>query len=107
MKMIRAIIRPEKTDDVLKALIEEGFPSVTKAEVYGRGKQMGIKIGEVFYDELPKEMLIIVTEDENEEAIVKIITENAKTGSGNFGDGRIFVTSIEKAYTISSMSEGL
>ncbi len=107
MKMIRAIIRPEKTDDVLSALLEEGFPSVTKAEVYGRGKQMGIKIGEVFYDELPKEMLIIVAEDENVETIVNIITENAKTGSGNYGDGRIFVTSIDKAYTISSMSEGL
>ena len=55
MIMIRAIVRPEKADAVLAALMDAGFPAVTKMDVSGRGKQRGIKIGEVTYDELPKE----------------------------------------------------
>ena len=107
MVMIRAIIRPEKVDDTLKALAEAGYPAVTKTEVYGRGKQKGLQVGSVFYDELPKEMLIIVVEDEAQEEVASVIIEAARTGSGNFGDGRIFVTPIKKAYTISSRTEGL
>lgn len=108
MLILRAVIRPEKVDDVLAALLEAGYTSVTKMDVYGRGKQKGIKIGEVFYDELPKVMLMMVIEDESEEKIVNIIFKNAKTGAnGNFGDGRIFISPVSKAYTISNMSEGL
>ena len=54
MKMIRAIIRPEKVDEVLVELSDAGFPAVTKIDVVGRGKQRGIKVGDVHYDELPK-----------------------------------------------------
>lgn len=107
MVMIRAIIRPEKVDGTLKALADAGYPAVTKIEVYGRGKQKGLQVGSVFYDELPKEMLIIVVDDEAEEKVSSIIIEAARTGEGNFGDGRIFVTPIKKAYTISSKAEGL
>lgn len=108
MVLLRAIIRPEKVDDVLVALLDAGHTSVTKMDVYGRGKQKGIKIGEVFYDELPKVMLLMVIEDDVKDEIVKIIFDSAKTGEhGNFGDGRIFITPVDKAYTISSMSEGL
>ncbi len=108
MVLLRAIIRPEKVDDVLAALLDAGHTSVTKMDVYGRGKQKGIKIGEVFYDELPKVMLLMVIEDDVKDEIVKIIFDSAKTGEhGNFGDGRIFITPVDKAYTISSMSEGL
>ena len=60
MIMIRSIVRPEKVDDVLAALMEAGFPGVTKMSVVGRGKQRGIKIGEITYDEIPKELLLIV-----------------------------------------------
>ena len=63
MIMVRAIIRPEKSDDVLAALMEAGFPAVTKMDVYGRGKQRGMKVGEVTYDELPKEMIFTVVND--------------------------------------------
>ena len=93
MVLLRAIIRPEKVDDVLAALLDAGHTSVTKMDVYGRGKQKGIKIGEVFYDELPKVMLLMVIEDDVKDEIVKIIFDSAKTGEhGNFGDGRIFIT---------------
>jgi nitrogen regulatory protein PII 1 len=63
MIMIRAIIRPEKSEAVLTALLEAGFSALTKMEVYGRGKQRGMRVGEVTYDELPKEMLLTVIND--------------------------------------------
>jgi nitrogen regulatory protein PII 1 len=103
MIMVRAIIRPEKTDDVLAALMDAGFPAVTKMDVYGRGKQRGMKIGEVTYDELPKEMIFTVVKDADKDYVVKIIMESARTGSkGAFGDGKIFVSPIDEVYTVSS-----
>lgn len=102
MKMIRAIVRPEKTSIILDELVDAGFPAVTKIDVVGRGKQRGIKVGNVHYDELQKEMLMLVVEDESKDDVVKIIAKNAKTGDGAFGDGKIFVNSVEDVYTISS-----
>ncbi|RCX12728.1 nitrogen regulatory protein P-II family [Anaerobacterium chartisolvens] len=103
MLMIRAIIRPEKVGVVLAELSDAGFPAVTKMDVSGRGKQRGVKVGDVFYDEIPKEMLIMVVKDEDKDDVVKIIMKNAKTGEkGAFGDGKIFISPVEEAYTISS-----
>ncbi|MDD3137947.1 MAG: P-II family nitrogen regulator [Lachnospiraceae bacterium] len=107
MKMVRIIIRPEKTKEVRDALEAAGFAAVTEMDVYGRGKQKGITIGNVKYDELPKIMLFMIIEDEDEEKVCRIILEKARTGEGNIGDGRIFVIPVEKAYTISSGTEGL
>lgn len=102
MQMIRAIVRPEKVGGVMKAMFEAGYVAVTRIPVVGRGKQRGIKIGEITYDELPKEMLIVVVNDEDKEFVVKSIMESAKTGDkGAFGDGKIFVAPIDEAYTIS------
>jgi len=103
MIMVRAIIRPEKTDEVLAALMYAGFPAVTKMDVYGRGKQRGMKIGEVTYDELPKELIITVINDSDKDFVVETILKSAKTGSkGAYGDGKIFVTPVEEVYTVSS-----
>ena len=107
MIMIRAVVRPEKSGDVLSEFLDAGYAGVTKEEVYGRGRQKGIVVGEMHYDELPKELLIIIAEDKDKEDIIRIIMKNAKTGSGNFGDGRIFITPVEEAYTISSGKAGL
>ncbi|WRS27608.1 P-II family nitrogen regulator [Oscillospiraceae bacterium MB08-C2-2] len=107
MQMIRAIIRPEKSGTVMSELAAAGFPAITKMDVYGRGKQKGITVGEVHYDEIPKEMLIIVCRDEDKEDLIRIIIKNARTGSGTYGDGRIFVSQIQEAYTISSGKSGL
>jgi len=101
--MVRAIVRPEKSDAVLAALMDAGFPAVTKFNVAGRGKQRGIKIGEIQYDELPKVMLICVVGDNDKEFVIKTIMESARTGDkGAFGDGKIFVSAVEEMYTISS-----
>lgn len=102
MKMIRAIVRPEKVSFVLDELSDAGFPAVTKIDVVGRGKQRGVKVGNVHYDEIPKELIMMVVEDDSVEDVVAIITKSAKTGEGNFGDGKLFVSEIENAYTISS-----
>ncbi|WP_211316137.1 P-II family nitrogen regulator [Mangrovibacterium marinum] len=100
--MIRAIIRPEKSSKVLTALFEAGYPAVTKIPVVGRGKQRGIKIGDITYDELPKEMLVVVCNDDDKEYVIKTIMDTAITQpKGAFGDGKIFVQPIEEAYTIS------
>jgi nitrogen regulatory protein PII 1 len=103
MIMIRAIIRPEKADAVLAALMDAGFPAVTKYSVAGRGKQRGIKIGEVTYDEIPKTMLMSVIQAEDKDFVINTIMNTARTGAkGAFGDGKIFVNEVECAYTISS-----
>lgn len=103
MILIRSIVRPEKVDNVLAALMESGFPGVTKMSVVGRGKQRGIKIGEITYDEIPKELLLTVVKDNDKEFAVRTIIKAARSGEkGAFGDGRIFITPVEEAYTISS-----
>ncbi|NOX26005.1 MAG: P-II family nitrogen regulator [Deltaproteobacteria bacterium] len=103
MLMIRAIIRPEKTDEVKAALLEAGYPAVTKMEVYGRGKQRGLKVGNVTYDELPKEMLMVVADDFEKDLILRTILDSARTGKkGSYGDGKIFITPVDEVYTVSS-----
>jgi nitrogen regulatory protein PII 1 len=105
MKMIRAIIRPEAADTVSDGLSEAGFSSLTKIPVFGRGKQKGISVGSVHYDELPKTMLLIVVEDNSVEEVIKIIKYKAYTG--NFGDGKLFVSSVEDAFTVRTGVKGL
>ncbi|MEJ2154433.1 MAG: P-II family nitrogen regulator [Desulfobacteraceae bacterium] len=103
MILIRSIVRPEKVDDVLAALMDAGFPGVTKMSVVGRGKQRGIKIGEITYDEIPKELLLTVVKDQDKDFAIRTIMNAARTGDkGAFGDGKIFVVPVEEVYTISS-----
>ena|ERR1035437_431872 len=103
MLLIRAIVRPEKSSVVLKALFEAGFPAVTKMAVFGRGKQRGLKVGNVTYDELPKELLLIGIKDADKDFVINTIIDAARTGEkGAFGDGKIFITPIVETYTISN-----
>ena len=103
MIMIRAIVRPEKADEILAALMDAGFPAVTKYSVAGRGKQRGIKIGEVTYDEIPKTMLMSCVPAADKEFVINTIMDYARSGKkGNFGDGKIFVSEVDETYTISS-----
>ena len=103
MKMVKAIVRPEKAADVLSALSAAGHNSVTRISILGRGKQRGLKVGDVYYDEIPKEMFCIVCEDSDVEDIVKVISQTARSGKeGAYGDGKIFINPVAQAYTISS-----
>ena len=103
MIMIKSIVRPEKVDSVLAALMEAGFPAVTKLSVVGRGKQRGIKIGEITYDEIPKELLLTVVREQDKDFVIKTVIGAARTGTkGAYGDGKIFVSPVHEVYTISS-----
>ncbi len=105
MKMIRAFIRPEKEQEVVLALEGAGFPSVSKMPVFGRGKQKGLQVGPVHYDELPKTLLMIVVDDEDERKVIDLIQTKAKTGF--IGDGKIFVSPVDSAYTVRTGEAGL
>ena len=80
MKMIRAFIRPEKEQEVVLALEGAGFPSLTKMPVFGRGKQKGLQVGPVHYDELPKTLIMMVIKDKDMKKVVGIITEKQEQG---------------------------
>jgi nitrogen regulatory protein PII 1 len=105
MKMIRAIVRPEAADVVTDGLAEAGFVSLTKIPVFGRGKQKGITVGATHYDELPKTMILIVVEDKSVEEVLKLVQFKAYTGS--FGDGKVFVSPVESAFTVRTGTAGL
>ena len=105
MKIIRAIIRPNKEEKVVEHLEKEGFYSMTKMNVFGRGKQKGIRVGTVCYDELPKVMMMLVVEDDDVSKAIKIIQNSARTG--NIGDGKIFVSDVSQVYTVRTGASGL
>lgn len=98
MKMIRAFIRPEKEQEIVLALEGAGFPSLTKMPVFGRGKQKGLQVGPVHYDELPKTLVMMVVEDSEVDKVINLIQDKARTGF--IGDGKIFVSPVEASYTV-------
>jgi nitrogen regulatory protein PII 1 len=98
MKLIRAIIRPERDESVVDSLERAGIVSLTKMDVLGRGQQRGIQVGATIYDELPKVQLMIVVEDARVDAALAAIEAGAKTGQ--HGDGKVFISPVDAAYTI-------
>jgi len=102
MKLIKAIIRPNKVDEVKEALDKLGVSGITVTEVRGHGKQKGhaaiYRGREYTVSLLPKMQVEVVLADSLiDEAVIAIVTA-AKTGE--IGDGRVFVVPIERAYRI-------
>ena len=99
MKKIEAIIRPERLEQVKKALEEKGFVALTIIDVLGRGEQKGIKLqyrgGTMVVDLLPKLKLELFVSDEDVDKAMLAICEAGRTGKP--GDGRIFVSPVEKS----------
>jgi nitrogen regulatory protein P-II 1 len=102
MKLIKAIIKPERFEFVKKALEEKGYIGMTVSEVKGRGEQKGIALqyrGKVMsVDMLPKIQIEIVVWDENADDLIALIMGSARTGK--IGDGKIFVLPVERAIRI-------
>lgn len=102
MKMITAIIKPFKLDDVREALADVGIQGVTVTEVKGFGRQKGhtelYRGAEYVVDFLPKLKLEIAVSDEQVEEVVQTIQETAQ--SGKIGDGKIFVSPLEQVVRI-------
>jgi len=102
MKKVEAIIKPFKLDDVKEALHEVGVSGITVTEAKGFGRQKGhtelYRGAEYVVDFLPKVKLEVVVEDGIVDRVVEAIANAARTG--RIGDGKIFVTSVEKAVRI-------
>ncbi len=98
MKLIKAIIRPEKETDVIRALEQAGLSALTKWDVLGRGRQRGIQVGAAVYGELSKLCLMLIVQEADAPKAIETILASAKTGHP--GDGRIFVSEVKQAYTI-------
>ncbi len=108
MLMIRSIVRPDRKEAVLAALSNAGFHAATVVDVVGRGKQKGIRMGSMVYDEIPKTLILVAVEDRDKDRLIDVILKTARSGEkGAFGDGKIFVSPVEEAYTISSGLKGL
>jgi nitrogen regulatory protein P-II 2 len=102
MKMVTAIIKPFKLDDVRQALAEIGIQGITVTEVKGFGRQKGhtelYRGAEYVVDFLPKVKLELAVDDSRVDQVVEAITSVARTGK--IGDGKIFVTQLEHAVRI-------
>ncbi|AAC06545.1 P-II family nitrogen regulator [Aquifex aeolicus] len=105
MKLVKAVIRPEKVYEVIKALESEGFKAMTMWDVVGRGKEGGILVGGTPYDELAKTLIMVAVKDEDVDKVIQSITKAAHTGA--YGDGKVFVCSISKVWTIRTKEEEL
>jgi nitrogen regulatory protein P-II 1 len=102
MKKIEAIIQPHKLEDVKEALVAAGVDGITVVEAHGHGRQKGhtevYRGHEYKVDMRPKIKMEVVVADFQLERIVNLIVDAARTG--NIGDGKIFVSSIENAVRI-------
>ena len=107
MKKIEAIIKPFKLEEVKDALASIEVTGMTVNEVKGYGRQQGhselYRGAEYVVDFLPKIRLDVVVADENVDKVIATIVEAAKTGK--IGDGKIFVTNVEKVVSIRTGEE--
>lgn len=108
MKLVTAIIKPFKTDEVREALTELGVSGMTLTEVKGFGRQKGhtelYRGAEYATDFLPKAKLEVAVADELAERAIEAICKAA--GTGRIGDGKIFVTGLEQAVRIRTGETG-
>ncbi len=108
MKLITAVIKPFKLDDVREALSEIGVQGITVTEVKGFGRQKGhtelYRGAEYVVDFLPKVKIEVAIDDDLVERVIEAITKTANTGK--IGDGKIFVFDLEQAIRIRTRESG-
>lgn len=108
MKKMEVVIKPFKLEDVKDALAEIGITGMTVSEVKGYGRQKGhselYRGAEYTVDFMPKIKLDIVVNDEDVDKVVETVIESAKTGK--IGDGKIFISDIEKIVRIRTGETG-
>jgi len=108
MKMVEAIVKPFKLDEVKEALTKSGIQGMTVEEVKGFGRQKGhtelYRGAEYSVDFLPKVKIQIIVPDDKAADVVQVITDSAKTGK--IGDGKIFVSSVEEVIRIRTGEKG-
>jgi nitrogen regulatory protein P-II 1 len=108
MKMVEAIIKPFKLEEVKEALTKVGIQGMTVEEVKGFGRQKGhtelYRGAEYSVDFLPKVKIQILVPDDQVSTVVQVISDSAKTGK--IGDGKIFVSSVEEVIRIRTGEKG-
>jgi nitrogen regulatory protein P-II 1 len=107
MKKIEAIVRPEKLNQVKAALEGIDALGMTIIDVHGRGEQKGLEFinraGKYRVDLLPKTLIVLVVPDKEVDMVIKTIVESARTGE--MGDGKIFVSEVERCIRIRTGDE--
>ena len=108
MKLVTAIVKPFRLDDVRNALSEVGIQGMTVSEVKGFGRQRGhtelYRGAEYVVDFLPKAKIEVAVSDDLVERTIETIIESAKTGK--VGDGKIFVTELDQVWRIRTGESG-
>ena len=108
MKLITAIIKPFKLQEVREALVDAGIEGLTITEVKGYGRQKGhtemYRGAEYSVDTLPKIKLEILVDDENLQTVTDVVSKTANTGK--IGDGKIFITTIDEVIRIRTGETG-
>ena len=108
MKMVEAIVKPFKLDEVKEALTKAGIQGMTVEEVKGFGRQKGhtelYRGAEYSVDFLPKVKIQILVPDDKAATVVQVITDSARTGK--IGDGKIFVTDVQEVVRIRTGERG-
>lgn len=108
MKLITAIIKPFKMDEVHEALMDVGIPGVTVTEVKGFGRQKGhtelYRGAEYVVDFLPKLKIEVAVDDGMVDSVVEAISRSAQTGK--MGDGKIFIVDLEQAIRVRTGESG-
>ena len=108
MKLITAIIKPFKLQEVREALVDAGIEGLTITEVKGYGRQKGhtemYRGAEYSVDTLPKIKLEILVDDGNLQTVTDVVTKTANTGK--IGDGKIFITTIDDVIRIRTGETG-
>ena len=109
MKLIKAIIRPNKVDEVRAALEKASVSGMTVTEVRGHGRQKGHKAvyrgREYDVSLLPKTMIEMAVSDELVDEVINVLMKSARTG--DIGDGRIWVLNVEEGYNIRTAARDL
>jgi nitrogen regulatory protein P-II 1 len=108
MKLVEAIVKPFKLEEIKEALTKAGIQGMTVEEVKGFGRQKGhtelYRGAEYSVDFLPKVRLEILVPDDKAARVVELITESARTGK--IGDGKIFVTPVDEVIRIRTGERG-
>ena len=108
MKLVTAVVKPFKLDDVREALSDIGMQGITVTEVKGFGRQKGhtelYRGAEYVVDFLPKVKIEVATTDDQVDQVIEAISKAANTGK--IGDGKIFVVNLEQAIRIRTVESG-
>ena len=112
MIKIEAIIKPEKATAIGLSLEEAGDGGYFLSNVTGKGNQKGVEVTtgrgttKITRSSVPKTLITTVVDDSQRKKVIEILLENAKTGDGEIGDGKIFITKIDEAIRVRTSETG-